>query len=367
MATKRDYYEVLGVSKNASEEDIKKAYRKLALAHHPDRNAGNKQAEERFKEANEAYSIISDPTKRQQYDHFGHAGAEGRGFDFGQGGGFSDVFGDIFEEFFGGQGGRGGRRPQSGNDLRYDMTVSFEEALLGKEGEIRLRRPESCEKCKGTGAKGGETKTCAPCSGSGQVRFQQGFFTISRTCTNCQGKGKTTANPCATCHGRGYNEKERTISVHIPPGVDTGTRLRVVGEGEIGINGGPPGDLYVVISVKDHAQFMRDGDNILFEAPISFVKAALGGKTAVPTIKGQTPLSIPAGTQEGKVFRLKGLGFPNVRGYGIGDQLVRIHITIPKKLNAKQKELLESYAKESGEDSEADSETLFEKVKGIFE
>lgn len=367
MATKRDYYEVLGISKSASEDEIKKAYRKLALAHHPDRNAGNKEAEERFKEANEAYSILSDSAKRQQYDHFGHAGAGGRGFHPGQGGGFSDVFGDIFEEFFGGQGGQGGRRPQSGSDLRYDMAVTFEEALLGKEGKIKLRRPETCGKCKGTGAKDGETKNCKTCNGSGQVRFQQGFFTISRNCTTCQGKGNTAAHPCHTCQGKGYTEREKTISVRIPPGVDTGTRLRVVGEGEIGINGGSTGDLYVVISVKDHAQFTRDGDNILYEASIGFVKAALGAKIDVPTIKGDTPLTIPAGTQEGKIFRLKGLGFPNVRGYGIGDQRVRIHITIPKKLSARQRELLESYAKESGEDSMSEPGTLFEKVKGIFE
>lgn len=367
MASKRDYYETLGVEKNTSEEEIKKAYRKLAMKYHPDRNAGNKQAEEKFKEANEAYSVLSDPGRRQQYDQFGHAGAGGHGFEFGQGGGFSDVFGDIFEEFFGGQPGQGGRRPRAGNDLRYDMTVSFEDALLGKEGKIRLRRPEQCRKCNGTGAKGGATKQCTTCKGAGQVKFQQGFFTVSRTCSACRGSGKTIANPCPTCDGQGYTQGEKTISVRIPPGVDTGTRLRVSGEGEIGTNGAPPGDLYVVISVQDHAHFSRDGDNILYEAPVSFVKAALGGKVDIPTIKGDTPLKIPPGTQDGKIFRLKGLGFPNVRGYGLGDQLVKIRVTIPKKLTVQQREILESYAKASGEEVETESGTIFEKVKGIFD
>ncbi|MFQ5596920.1 MAG: molecular chaperone DnaJ [Nitrospiria bacterium] len=367
MASKRDYYEVLGVSQGASQDEIKKAYRKLALKHHPDRNAGNKGSEERFKEANEAYSVLSDPGKRQQYDRFGHAGAGAGGFEFGQGGGFSDVFGDIFEEFFGGQPGQGGRRPQAGNDLRYDMTISFEDAIFGKEGKIKLRRPEACGKCKGSGAEGGTTSPCNTCNGTGQVRFQQGFFTISRTCSTCRGAGKTIANPCKTCRGQGFTEREKTISVKIPPGVDTGTRLRVSGEGESGHNGGPPGDLYVVISVQDHPQFSRDGDNILYEAPLSFVKAALGGKIEVPTIKGNTPLKIPPGTQNGKVFRLKGLGFPNVRGYGLGDQLVKIRITIPKKLTSKQKNCLEAYAKASGESREAESANIFEKVKEIFD
>jgi len=365
MASKRDYYEILGVSKSATEDELKKAYRKLALKYHPDRNAGNKGAEDKFKEANEAYSVLSDAQKRSQYDQFGHAGAQAGGF--GQGGGFSDVFGDIFEEFFGGQGGQGGSRAQRGSDLRYNLSISFEEALLGKEEKIKLRRPEQCDTCNGTGAKGGATKRCATCNGAGQVRFQQGFFTVSRTCSACRGEGAIIADPCQKCKGQRYVEREKTISARIPPGVDTGTRLRVNGEGEIGANGGPPGDLYVVISVGDHPQFARDGDHILYEAPISFVKAALGATIEVPTIKGDTPLKIPAGTQDGKIFRLKGLGFPSLRGYGIGDEVVKIRVTIPTKLNGEQREALEKYAKLSGEEVHSESGTILEKVKHLFD
>lgn len=367
MASKRDYYEVLGVEKDAKDEELKKAYRKLALQYHPDRNNGNKEAEEKFKEANEAYSVLSDPQKRRQYDQFGHAGAGGSGFDFSQGGGFSDVFGDIFEEFFGGQTGRGGSRAQRGNDLRYNLTITFEEALLGKEGKIKLRRPEECEKCHGTGAKGGATKRCSACNGAGQVRFQQGFFTVSRTCGTCRGAGVIISEPCEKCKGQRYVEREKSISVRVPPGVDSGTRLRVSGEGEAGSNGGPAGDLYVVITVGDHPQFARDGDNILYEAPISFVKAALGATIEVPTIKGETPLKIPSGTQDGKIFRLKGLGFPNLRGHGIGEQLVKVRVTIPTKLTAEQRESLEKYAKLSGEDMHSESGTILEKVKSLFD
>jgi len=366
MASKRDYYEVLGVDRNVSEEDLKKAYRKQALKYHPDRNAGNKVAEEKFKEANEAYSVLSDPQKRQQYDQFGHAGPAGAGFDF-QGGGFSDVFGDIFEEFFGGQSSQGGSRARRGNDLRFNMSIGFEEALLGKKGKIKLRRPEPCAKCKGSGAKGGATKRCMTCGGAGQVRFQQGFFTVSRTCSTCRGAGSTASEPCPKCRGQKYVEREKSIEVHIPPGVDTGTRLRVSGEGEAGVNGGPPGDLYVVITVKDHPKFQRDGDNILYEATISFVKAALGGKTTVPTIKGQTSLKISPGTQNGKLLRMKGLGFPNVRGYGIGDQIVKIRVTIPTKLSDRERAALEEYAKASGEEVDFESPTILEKVKNLFD
>ncbi len=368
MASKRDYYDVLSVSQNASADEIKKAYRKLALKFHPDRNAGDKNAEDRFKEANEAYSVLSDPQKRQMYDQFGHAGPAGSGgFDFGQGGGFSDVFGDIFEEFFGGQTGQRGSRAQRGSDLRYNLSISFEEALLGKEGKIKLRRPEQCGQCQGTGAKGGATKRCSTCNGAGQVRFQQGFFTVSRTCSACRGAGTIIADPCEQCHGHRFIEREKSISVRIPPGVDTGTRLRVTGEGEAGSNGGPPGDLYVVITVGDHPEFARDGDHILYEAPISFVKAALGATIEVPTIKGKTPLKIPPGTQDGKILRLKGLGFPNLRGHGIGDQVIKIRITIPTKLNAEQRESLETYAKLSGEEVHSESGTILEKVKSLFD
>ncbi len=370
MATKKDYYETLGVSRGASSEELKKAYRKLALKYHPDKNAGNKAAEEKFKEANEAYGILNDPQKRQQYDQFGHVDPGGRGgggFDFSQGGGFSDVFGDIFEDFFGGQGAQGGARAHRGSDLRCNINITFEEALLGKEEKIKLRRPEQCGQCNGTGAKGGATKRCSTCGGAGQVRLQQGFFTVSRTCSTCRGAGSTISTPCPKCKGQRYTEKEKTISVRVPPGVDTGTRLRVTGEGEPGGKGGPPGDLYVVISVGDHPHFSRDGDNILYQTPISFVKAALGGTVQVPTIKGETPLRITAGTQDGKILRLKGLGFPNIRGHGIGDQIVEIRITIPTKLTDEERESLETYARLSGEQVESESGTILEKVKNFFE
>lgn len=370
MPIKRDYYEVLGVEKNASEEELKKAYRKMALKYHPDRNPGDKEAEEHFKEINEAYSVLADSEKRKGYDLFGHAGAGAGagGFDFGQGGGgFSDIFGDIFEEFFGGSPGQGRRRAQRGNDLRYNMTITFEEAIFGKEAKIKLRRPEPCGACKGTGAKGGNTKTCSTCGGTGQIRFQQGLFAVSRTCHQCRGEGRIMTEACPDCRGERYIARDKTISVKIPPGVETGSRLRVTEEGEVGSNGGPAGDLYVVITVQEHPLFVRDGDNILCEVPVSFIKAILGGKVEAPTIKGNTTVKIPAGTQDGKVFRLKGLGFPNLRGYGIGDQLVKIKVELPTKLTPKQKELLEEYAKISGEPVEADSGKLFEKVKNLFE
>ncbi|MFQ5780608.1 MAG: molecular chaperone DnaJ [Nitrospiria bacterium] len=370
MATKRDYYEILGVGRNASEEELKKAYRKMALKCHPDRNSGNKGAEERFKEVNEAYSVLSEPEKRKRYDLYGHEGLAGAGmggFDFGQGGGFSDIFGDIFEEFFGGSPGQGRRRPQRGNDLRYNMTITFEEAIFGKEGKIKLRRPEPCRRCNGTGAKGDAVKRCPTCGGAGQVRFQQGFFTVSRTCSSCRGEGRIISEVCPQCRGERYTAHEKTISIKVPPGVETGTRLRVSGEGEIGHNGGPPGDLYVVITVKEHPHYTRDGDHILYEKEISFIRAILGGTVEVPTIKGETALKVPPGTQDGKIFRMKGLGFPNLRGYGIGDQLVKIRITIPTKLTSQQREILEEFARISGESVGSDSGKLFEKVKSLFE
>lgn len=367
---KIDYYEALGVERNASDEELKKAYRKMALKYHPDRNPGDKAAEEKFKEVNEAYSVLADAEKRRSYDLFGHAGQAGMGaggFDFNQGG-FSDIFGDIFEEFFGGSaGGRGRTRAQRGNDLRYNMTITFEEAYFGKEAKIKLRRPEPCSGCKGTGAKGGATKVCPTCNGAGQLRFQQGMFAVSRSCSQCRGEGRIITEPCPQCKGERYTTRDKTISVKVPPGVESGSRLRVTGEGEAGTNGGPTGDLYVVITVQDHSQFMRDGDHILCEVPVSFVKAILGGKVEAPTMKGPTAVKIPPGTHDGKIFRLKGLGFANVRGYGIGDQLVRIKVEIPSKLTAKQRELLEEYARVSGEPIEPDSGKLFEKVKNLFE
>jgi|SRR5579863_215778 len=372
-AAKKDYYEVLGVQRKATDEELKKAYRQLALKYHPDRNPGDKESENRFKEANEAYSVLSDPDKRRQYDTFGHAGVDGRtgagGFDFGGGGGFSDIFGDIFEEFFGtGPSGGGRRRAQKGNDLRYNLELSFEEAVFGKEAKIKVRRHEACESCKGSGAKNGASiKTCPACGGAGQLRFQQGFFTVSRTCGKCQGEGKIITETCTACRGLKFSLREKTLSLKIPPGVETGSRLRISEEGEAGDHGGPHGDLYVVITVKDHAHFTRDGNDILCEINISFVQAILGTKVEVPTLQGTSPLKIPPGTQSGKVFRLKGMGSPDLRGHGTGDQVVRVKVQIPTKISAKQRELLEEYARQGGETIDPDGNTLFDKVKNLFE
>lgn len=373
MTDKKDYYDTLGVERNASEDDLKKAYRKLALKYHPDRNHGDKKAEERFKEANEAYSVLNDAEKRRAYDTYGHAAgaaqAGGPG-GFGQSADFSDLFGgagSIFEEFFGGGGGGARRqRAQAGRDLQYNMTIAFEDSIFGKEADIRFRRDEPCDSCRGTGAKGGNVQTCAACRGAGQVRMQQGPFVVNRTCGTCRGAGRTAAEACPTCRGGGNIAREKTLSVKVPPGVETGTRLRVSGEGEQGSRGGPSGDLYVALTVSDHPHFAREGDHITCAVSVSFVKAILGGKVEAPTIKGSTTLNLPAGVQDGKVFRLKGLGFPSLRGHGIGDQLVRIKIDIPTKLSARQRELLEEYARVSGDDSGSGPDNLLGKVKNLF-
>ncbi len=378
------YYETLGVDQNASEEEIKKAYRKLAIKYHPDKNLGDKSAEEKFKRLNEAYSVLSDSEKRRNYDLFGEAGINGMGGGrggmggFGPGGGFADVFGDIFEEFFGGQAGGGTRagarrRAQRGGDLRYSLTLSFEEALFGKEVEIKLRRPEPCAQCEGTGAKGGRSggglKTCSTCAGAGQVRFQQGLFAVSRTCHACHGHGQVIKEACPHCHGDGQTTREKTISVKVPPGVDNETTLRVSGEGAAGGHGGPPGDLFVVISVAEDPRFQREGNDILCEVPISFIKAILGGTVLVPTIqtKGETVIKIPPGVQNAKLFRLKGLGFPSLKGHRIGDQIVKIRVEIPTELTDQQRSILEEYARVSGETLEPQSSKFFEKVKTLFE
>lgn len=370
--TKRDYYDILGVSRNASEEEIKKAYRKLAIRYHPDKNPGNKEAEEHFKEINQAYAVLSDAQKRRAYDMFGHAGvgeASGRGgggFDFDFGGGFGDVFSDIFEDFFG-TSTRTRRRAERGADLRYDLEISFEEAIFGKEIKIRVPRLETCTDCRGTGAKTGSgLKTCTTCKGAGQIRYQQGFFTISRTCGHCRGEGRIISEPCPQCHGEKKIQKERTLAVKIPAGVENGSRLRLPGEGEPGENGGPPGDLYVVLSVRNHPIFSREGNNILCEVPVSFTQAALGATIQVPTLNGKTELKIPSGTQHGKVFKIKGLGAPDPRGYELGDLLVKVKITVPTKLTARQKELLQEFAKTSGEDVQSGEDSFFGKVKNLF-
>jgi molecular chaperone DnaJ len=371
--SKRDFYETLGVDRNASDEELKKAYRKLARQYHPDLQTDAQQkkaAEEKFKEVNEAYENLSDQDKRKRYDMFGHAGTQAgsgfEGFDFGRGGGFGDVFNDIFEDFFGGQ--RGGTRAERGNDLQYNLEVTFEESVYGKEAKLKIPRWESCHDCKGTGAKSASAmKTCPSCKGAGQIRLQQGFFSVSRPCGQCEGAGRIITDPCPVCQGRQRVYRERTIAVHIPAGIETGMRLRLSNEGEHGVNGGPPGDLYVAITVKPHPVFQRKGNDIICDVPISFVTAVIGGKIEVPTLKGTTVMKVPAGTQPDKVLRLKGLGVPSLKSQTTGDQLFTIKVQIPTKLTAKQKELLMEFAKESGMTMEADGDGFFDKMKTFFE
>ncbi len=374
--SKRDYYEVLGVERGAGETDIKKAYRKLAMKYHPDKNPGDKSAEAHFKEISEAYAVLSNAEKRQAYDSFGHAGVDGQGGPGGPGGfggggaGMGDVFSDIFEDFFGGGGGGGGRsgsRAERGADLRYDLEISFDQAFLGDEVKLRIPRMQKCGGCGGSGARSGSSmKTCSTCKGAGQVRFQQGFFTVARTCTDCHGQGQIVAEPCSECRGQGKVRSEKTLSVKIPAGVETGNRLRLSHEGEAGSRGGPSGDLYVVIHVIPHEVFDRDGDHVLLEQSITITQAALGAHVEVPTMGEAVRLKIPAGTQTGRRFRLKSKGFANVSGHGLGDQIVTIRVTIPTKLTQKQKELLGAFAVECGETVETE-EGLFDKVKGLFE
>jgi len=372
---KRDYYEVLGITRTASEEELKKAYRRLAVQHHPDRNPGDKQAEERFKEINEAYQILSDPDKRAQYDRFGHAAFQNAGagpggfggFDFSQG--FEEVFSDIFGDFFGTGRGRSRSRTRRGDDLRYDLEVEFEEAAKGIEKVVKFQRLTQCDACNGTRAKGGtqSARTCPNCKGSGQVRTQQGFFSIATTCGNCRGEGTIIVDPCPKCQGQGRLRKQESLSVRIPPGVDNGSRLKLRGEGEAGYGGGPSGDLYVVIHVKEHALFARQDNDIIIEVPISFPQAALGAEIDVPTLEGKVNLKIPAGTQSGKVMRLKGKGIVDLHGYGRGDQLVKIAVETPKRLTARQRELLEEFAKLSGEDvNHPLSKGFVDKLKEMF-
>ncbi len=371
---KRDYYEVLGVSKSVTPEDLKKAYRKLALQYHPDRNSGDPEAEEKFKEATEAYEVLSDPKKREAYDRFGHQGVQG-----GFGGGFnpeafsdfSDIFGDFsdfFEGLFGG--GRRARRPGGaarGEDLRYDLELSMEEVAHGVEKKIDVPRHESCETCNGNGcAPGTNPATCTTCNGLGQVRFSQGFFSVSRPCPRCGGRGVIIESPCSTCNGAGRTLKRKKLSIKVPPGAETGLRLKVTGEGERGIRGGPPGDLYIFITVKPHELFERDGDDIVCEVPVSFVQAALGADIEVPTLFGKARMKIPAGTQTHKMFRLRGKGLPNLRQHGQGDQFVRVVVETPTKLTQRQKELLEEFAKISGEQHNPITQSFFDKVKEVF-
>jgi molecular chaperone DnaJ len=362
---KRDYYEILGVARDAGPEEIKKAYRKLAHRHHPDKNPGDHSAEERFKEISEANEILGNPEKRQAYDRFGAAGP-GRGFE-GFDSGFGSIFDDIFEGFFGGRTGRSTRGAQRGADLRYNLEIRFEEAASGVEKEIVIPRMEICQACRGNGAKpGSQPVVCRACRGTGQVRFSQGFLTVSQTCGQCRGQGRVLEHPCPSCRGLGQVKAERTLTVKIPAGVETGTRLKLAGEGESGVRGGPPGDLYVVITVQEHPIFARHGDDLYCEVPISFTQAALGAQIEIPTLAGRAVLKIPPGSQTGTELRVKGKGLPNVRGYGRGDLVARIFVEVPTHLTAKQRDVLEEYARlENGAGSPL-VQGFWEKVKALF-
>ncbi|MGO8968838.1 MAG: molecular chaperone DnaJ [Myxococcaceae bacterium] len=362
-ARKRDYYEVLGVARQASAPDLKSAYRKLAMQYHPDRNPGDKAAEDRFKEASEAYEVLSDPEKRGHYDRFGHSGLP---FDFGgfNSSGINDVLSEIFGDIFGGRTRRGGR--SRGSDLRYNLELSFEEAAFGTEVSVKIPRPKRCEACEGTGSKDKQVRHCPACGGSGELRHTQGFFSVSRPCGTCGGSGSVATAPCAKCRGVGRYEAETTLSVKIPAGVDNGTRIRLVGEGEPGEQGGPPGDLYVVAHVKEHAIFVREDAEVLCEVPISFVQAALGTHLEVPTLEGKVKMRVPSGTQSGKVFRLKGKGIAHLHGGGRGDQHVRVVVETPTDLSSEQRELLERFAELGGERSQPQVKSFLEKVRELF-
>jgi molecular chaperone DnaJ len=370
---KRDYYEVLGVSREANEQELKSAYRKLAHQYHPDKNHGDQAAEEKFKELSEAYAVLSDADKRARYDRFGHQAGGGNpfgeGFPFGGAAGASinDIFGDIFGEMFGG--GRRQRGRPRGQDLRYHLDVSFEEAAFGTTARLEIPRPKRCDTCKGSGAKPGtQPRTCQTCRGAGEVRVSTGFITMARTCPTCGGEGRVVVDKCETCHGAGMTREQATVEVKVPPGVDTGTRLKLSGEGEPAPEpGAQPGDLYVVIQVREHPIFQREDQEVVCELPISFTQAALGASIDVPTLDGPVKMKVPAGTQSGKVFRLRGRGIPALGGSGSrGDQHVRVVVETPTHLTKEQRELLERFAAVSGEETHPQSRSFWDKVGELF-
>jgi molecular chaperone DnaJ len=360
-----DYYEMLGVSRDASDSELKRAYRQLAMQCHPDKNPGDKAAEERFKQISEAYAVLSDPDKRAHYDRFGVAPGVGGGFDAT---GFGTLFEDIFENFFAG-GGRGRRtRAARGEDLQYELKITLEEVATGVETKVQLPRLEPCQTCEGSGAEAGTKRTtCDTCRGQGQVRFNQGFLTVARTCPKCQGEGEITKNPCKACRGEGRQRAERLLSIKIPAGIEDGMQLRLSGEGSIGVHGGPPGDLYVLVRIREHASFSRHGADIVCEVPASFAQLALGAEVEVPVLDGSASLTIPAGTQPHEVLRLRGKGLPHLRGRGRGDACYRVLLEVPQKLNAKQREALEAFEKASSGQHGPLLTSFLERMKKLLE
>lgn len=370
--SKRDYYDILGVGKQTDEKEIKKAYRRIAMKFHPDRNPDDPDAENKFKEASEAYEILSDKKKRSAYDQYGHAGVDPQmGGGFGDAGNFSDIFGDVFGDIFGGGGGRGRSGPRRGADLRYNLDLGLEQAVHGDTLKIRVPTLVNCETCDGSGAKKGSSPvSCTTCGGQGQVRMTQGFFSVQQTCPNCRGQGTIIKDPCGSCRGQGLVEETKTLSVKVPPGVDTGDRIRLAGEGEASADGGPAGDLYVQVNVRDHAIFERDGKHLYCDVPIGFPDAVLGGELEVPTLDGRVKLKIPAETQTGKMFRLRGKGVTPVRGGAPGDLMCRVVVETPVNLSKEQKELVRQL--QEGLDSAGVSQSprkssWFEGVKSFFD